>query len=294
VSPVQNIVYVGNLLRVGAFRCSTDDPKFNDSGLIGSHLIVFPRTSVTITHAGGEPIIANPNVVMFYNKDQEYYRKAISERGDRCEWYAFHPQILLDALGTYDPAVVEHFERPFTFAFGPSHPGSYLQQRLVFRHISESITPDPLFIEETMLCVLQHVLGLAYQRWALPSRRVTRRAKHNMEIVRSVQLLLAARFQEHLTLEDIAAEINYSPYHLAHIFRQQTGQTIHAYLNQIRLRTALDFLQSDVDLTQLALKLGFSSHSHFTQAFRQTFGTLPSQLRSHSNSHFDQKRARIR
>jgi AraC family transcriptional regulator len=279
MSPVDNIVYEGKLLRVGAFRCPTDDPKFKDSGLIGSHLVVFPRTSIAITHAGGEPIIANPNVVTFYNKDQEYFREAISERGDRCEWYAFHPQILLDALSTYDPAVFEHFERPFTFAFGPSHPNSYLQQRLVFRHIRESITPDPLYIEETMLCVLQHVLDLAFQRWAPPTRRVSARAKHYIEIARSVQLLLAARFQEHLTLEDIAAEINYSPYHLAHIFRQQTGQTIHAYLNQIRLRTALDYLQSDVDLTQLALTLGFSSHSHFTQAFRQVFGTQPSQLR---------------
>jgi AraC family transcriptional regulator len=294
MSPVRDIVYEGKLLLVGVFRCSTNDPEFKDSGPIRSHLIVFPRTSVAITHAGEEPIIANPNVVMFYNQNQEYCRKAISERGDRCEWYGFHPQILLDALSTYDPAVLEHFERPFTFAFGPSHPSSYLQQRLVFRHIHESIAPDPLYIEETMLCVLQHVLDLAYQRWARPARRFTARAKHYIEITRSVQLLLAARFQEHLTLEDIAAEINYSPYHLAHIFRQQTGQTIHAYLNQIRLRTALDFLQSDVDLTQLALKLGFSSHSHFTQAFRQTFGTLPSQLRSHSNSHFDQKRARIR
>jgi AraC family transcriptional regulator len=294
MSPVQNIVYEGKLLRVGAFRCSIDDPNFNDSGLIGSHLVVFPRTSVAITHAGGEPIIANPNVVMFYNKDQEYYREAISERGDRCEWYAFHPQILLDALNTYDPTVLERFEHPFSFACGPSHPSSYLQQRLVFRHIRELTLPDPLYVEETMLCVLQHVLDLAYQRWAPQARRVTARTKHYKEITRSVQQLLAARFQEHLTLEAIAAEINYSPYHLAHIFRQQTGQTIHAYLNQIRLRTALDYLQSDVDLTQLALTLGFSSHSHFTQAFRQAFGTSPSQLRRHRAPLFNRKRARFR
>ena len=294
MSSVENLVYKGKLLGVGAFRCPTDDPNFNNRGLIGSHLVVFPRTSIAITHADGEPIIANPNVVMFYNKDQIYYRKAISERGDRCEWYAFRHQILLDALSIYDPSVQEHFEQPFTFAYGPSHPSSYLQQRLVFRHIRESTAPDPLYIEETMLCVLQHVLDLAYQRWGPQVRRVTSRTKHHKEISRSVQQLLAARFQEHLTLEDIAAEINYSPYHLAHIFRQQTGQTIHAYLNQIRLRTALDYLQSDVNLTQLALTLGFSSHSHFTQAFRQAFGASPSQLRRHQISDFKQKRARIR
>ncbi len=276
-------------MRVGVFRCSTDDPDFNDSGPIRSHLVVFPRTSVTITHAGGEPIIASPNVVMFYNQGQAYRREAISERGDLCEWYAFHPRILLDALRTYDPAVENHSERPFQLSCGPCNPASYLQQRLVFRHIREAPVPDPLYIEETMLCILQHVLDDAHQ-----ALRPARQMKHQIEIIQSVQQLLAARFQEHLTLADIAAEINYSPYHLARIFHQQTGQTIHTYLNQIRLRTALDYLQSDMDLTRLALTLGFSSHSHFTQAFRQAFGALPSQFRPHQTAPLNQKRARIR
>jgi AraC family transcriptional regulator len=294
MSLLRSIVYEGNLLQIGVFRCSTDDPDFTDSGPVRAHLVVFPRTSVAITHTGGEPIIANPNVVMFYNQGQEYRREAISERGDQCEWYTFHPQILVDALCTYDPGAVEHVEQPFQFTWGPSHPKSYLQQRLVFRHIREAPVPDPLYIEETMLCVLQQVIDVAYQRSTPPTRRTTAHSKHLTEIIRTVQHLLAARFQEHLTLADIATETNYSPYHLARIFRQQTGQTIHAYLTQIRLRTALDYLQSDMDLTHLALALGFSSHSHFTQAFRQAFGALPSQIRARHTYPYHPKRARIR
>jgi AraC-like DNA-binding protein len=34
------------------------------------------------------------------------------------------------------------------------------------------------------------------------------------------------------------------------------------------------------DLTALALDLGFSSHSHFTDAFRRRFGMAPSSLRT--------------
>jgi AraC-like DNA-binding protein len=34
------------------------------------------------------------------------------------------------------------------------------------------------------------------------------------------------------------------------------------------------------DLTELGFDLGFSSHSHFTSAFRETFGRTPSELRS--------------
>jgi len=39
-------------------------------------------------------------------------------------------------------------------------------------------------------------------------------------------------------------------------------------------------LPSADDLTSLALDLGFSSHSHFTLAFRRAFGCTPSQFRS--------------
>ncbi|MEJ2599737.1 MAG: helix-turn-helix transcriptional regulator [Anaerolineales bacterium] len=294
MAPKRSVAYEGNLLRIGSFRCSTEDPDFNDSGPTLAHLVVFPRTSVSITSAGSEPVIADPNIVMFYNRGQEYRREAISERGDHCEWYAFHPQILLDALRTYDPEVEDHDERPFQLDSGPSNSNTYLQQRLVFRHIAEEPHPDTLYVEETMLCVLQHILDDAYRVRRHQRRRGMRQPKHYEEITRAVQQLLATRFQEHLTLEDIAAEINYSPYHLARIFRQQTGQTIHAYLNQIRLRTALDYLQSGTDLTQLALTLGFSSHSHFTQAFRKAFGTTPSQLRPHKGSSSHYKRARIR
>jgi AraC-like DNA-binding protein len=38
-------------------------------------------------------------------------------------------------------------------------------------------------------------------------------------------------------------------------------------------------MESD-DLAQLALDLGFSSHSHFTTAFRHRFGETPAHFRA--------------
>ena len=65
--------------------------------------------------------------------------------------------------------------------------------------------------------------------------------------------------------------------HLARIFQQQTGVPVHRYLTQLRLRASLEQLADDVnDLTAVALDLGFSSHSHFTDAFRREFGHSPS------------------
>ncbi len=82
---------------------------------------------------------------------------------------------------------------------------------------------------------------------------------------------------ERVTLDDVARAVHVSPFHLARIFQQQTGVPVHRYLTQLRLRASLERLDSD--LTVVALELGFSSHSHFTDAFRREFGRSPSEMR---------------
>ena len=56
--------------------------------------------------------------------------------------------------------------------------------------------------------------------------------------------------------------------------------SLHAYRNQLRLRAALERLhEPGVELIEIALDLGFSSHSHFTETFRRSFGKTPSVVR---------------
>ena len=62
-------------------------------------------------------------------------------------------------------------------------------------------------------------------------------------------------------------------------FRAVTGQTIHAYRMQLRVRSALERIERASDLSAVALALGFSSHSHFTASFRRAFGVTPSGVR---------------
>jgi AraC-like DNA-binding protein len=85
---------------------------------------------------------------------------------------------------------------------------------------------------------------------------------------------------ERITLGDVARAVHSSPYHLARVFQQQNGVPIHRYLTRLRLRASLERLQDGAgDLTALALGLGFSSHSHFSDAFRREFGCTPSAVR---------------
>jgi AraC family transcriptional regulator len=275
-------IYQTNLLSVGLFRCHPGHPMFEDSGPIKGDLLVFPRTSVYIQHVSGEPIVTSPNVVMFYNTGQVYRRYKISERGDHCEWFAFDRKVILDALQAFDAKIDIHPDQPFRLTHGLSDTSCYLLQRKVVEHLLDAAQPDKLSIEETMLRVLERTLESAY-RGERP-RREDRSGQG--ERVRAVQAAIASRFTEELTLENLAVEFGYSPYYLCRIFRKHSGMSIHQYLTQIRLRTAMEWIDdSQNNLTDLALRLGFSSHSHFTMSFRKAFGAPPSRIHERSFTH---------
>ena len=61
---------------------------------------------------------------------------------------------------------------------------------------------------------------------------------------------------------------------------------LHAYRDQLRLQGALPRLAAGEDITRVALDLGYSSHSHFTWAFRRRFGVPPSSVRRGRRVHF--------
>ena len=273
------VVFASPLVRVGRWRCPADHPIFTDSGPAPDALFVFPRDGVWIRHDGGEPFVADANTVTYYNKGQFYTRRKLSVRGDQCEWFAVAPDAIAETLSAHEPGAIDRPESPFRFTHGPSDPDSYLRQRMVFEHVSRESRPDRLFVEEAVLSLLGDVTRLAYERQGI-TRPARTRQRRDVDLVESARDVIARRFKDNLTLSDIAREADSSVFHLARIFKARTGFSLHAYRNQLRLRAALERLaEPGVDVIDIALDLGFSSHSHFTDTFRRSFGKTPSAVR---------------
>jgi AraC-like DNA-binding protein len=105
-------------------------------------------------------------------------------------------------------------------------------------------------------------------------------ARARRDYVTDAKVLLQQRFRETLRLDDVARALHVSTYHLCRIFKEETGVPIHRYLTRLRLLEALESLTAGAaDLTDLALSLGFASHSHFSNAFRKEFGISPREVR---------------
>lgn len=273
------IVYERNELRVGQFRRYPWQRPFADTGPIEGFLIVFPRTSVVIQHAGEAPVVADPTRAMLYNRGQEYRRRALSERGDESEFFAFAPELIAEALADGDPSAEGRLDRPWTKTHVPADAPTFLLQRAIVEHLEHAGRPDPLFVEEAMLRLLARCARATLDDKARSRARRARTVDDHRALAERCRILLAERLGEPLSLAELARAAGASPFHLARVFQRHAGTSLHAYRDELRLRTSLERVSRGCDLTRVALDLGYASHSHFTVAFRRRFGATPSAWR---------------
>ncbi len=278
--PTEQVVYRHGEMEVGAFRCPPDHPNFRREGAIRDHCaFVFPRTPVWIRHEGERPFLADPAVVVFYNPAQPYTREALSSAGDRCEWFALDAGTALEVVAEALPSARACPRRPFPFSHAACDSASYLAQRELFLSLVRGGKADPLRVEEEVLTLLARILRLGLATGAGSSGE--RASERERKAVRDTRALLAERFQDALGLGTVAEEVGLSRFRLCRAFRRMTGTTIHAYRDGLRTRAALEALgKGGTDLTGLALDLGYSSHSHFSERFRRAFGVTPSAARA--------------
>lgn len=132
---------------------------------------------------------------------------------------------------------------------------------------------DALALEENSLklirCVIAEAAGAALLR---PARR-------RATAVEAARSYILSRYRDSLSLSLIAAACGVAPSTLCEHFPRVVGMPVWRYVQHLRLQeAALALSEGATDLSRLALDLGFSSHSHFAQAFRARFGVTPSRF----------------
>ncbi|MCO7224208.1 AraC family transcriptional regulator [Pleionea sp. CnH1-48] len=276
---LNHLLYEGQHFNIGMFDCPVTWPDFRNTGPIkDGYLLAFPRTAVKIRHAHcKDTIVADANIVTVYNKNQEYERFPLSHYGDRCDWIAFSPTLVTDTLRALGDSVAEEQAQLFRFRYCASSSQAYAQFRQLVLYLQQTPTPDPLFIEESIIHLFYQIMQSAYRDWQLPGQRSKPSTqRRHATLVNNAREILATEYRQSLSLEQLAQMVNSSPYHLCRVYKATQGDSIHQSLVQLRLRDALtQVAESQVDFSTIAADVGFSDHSHFTQSFRKAFGMTP-------------------
>jgi AraC-like DNA-binding protein len=168
---------------------------------------------------------------------------------------------------------------PFPATHAVLNPNLTAARNLIHYRLKNRLT-NPLEVEETALALLMHSIRAAGQH-PIPLRKNSKVAKQ----IDAAKIVVQSFPERNWSLNTLACALDCSPYHLTRMFHAYIGVPLHRYHLQARLSRSIDLLlETNTDLTTIALDLGFSSHSHFTASFRRTIGFTPGYFRANASS----------
>lgn len=86
--------------------------------------------------------------------------------------------------------------------------------------------------------------------------------------IQCCQELMHARLSEDISLDELAAEAQLSPYHFSRMFKQSVGVPPRVYLTQLRMEKACELLAlTDLPITEIAFQIGYSSSQVLARVF---------------------------
>jgi AraC family transcriptional regulator len=227
--------------------------------------LVFPYRGIYMRHVGRTEAVAEANQVILFNEDEPYRVSHPVEGGDASL------SIGVSASTLFELVPADYLHAKGRAAFNRSRLRIDARAQALTALLRHSLKRGAMEILEA------ETLTLALLRRALGERtsHVAAGTAGRQNLVDRAKLVLSSDLGRRWTLAEIAAEVRVSPVYLTQVFQQVEGLPLYRYQLHLRLARALDLLGDYGDLTRLALDLGFSSHSHFSAAFKRAYGQTP-------------------
>jgi AraC-like DNA-binding protein len=253
-------LYAGRLGLFQMVHCSgrEDTPRIAGSTR-GYHILVPLAGAFVWNRDVGSPVFANSNSIIHVGSNDSY--TVTHPVGEELS-AAFWPRraILDELVGTVGDRM------PVS---APCSGETQMELRKLISALRNGA--DDLEFEELAIAWLKKIHA--------PIDRDRTVSTKSIQAVGRAKEYLHARFEEKLSLSQIADAVGVSPVYLTQLFKASEGVPLYRYHLSLRLNAALDRLPKCDNITALALDLGFSSHSHFSSEFGRRFGITPTDHR---------------
>lgn len=102
-------------------------------------------------------------------------------------------------------------------------------------------------------------------------------------LTENIKKYLDENMEKELSLNDISKQFSYSLSSIKRIFKEETGSSIIAYLNDLRMEKAKWLLeQNGLSVGETALAVGFENIYYFSNAFKKRYGKSPSLFKTNN------------
>ena len=278
----RDVLFRSEGVTVVDFRCAQSISRQGAEEPNPTNSIAFIRRGVFERTDEGQTLVADANHVLFFNAAQPYRYAHPVDGGDDCTILTLETLLAREVVSQHGPRDAEHSAAPFILGHAVS---SRATARLQFELLAA------LRNRATTLAIEDLVFELAdaavRDACTTHGRHIERRRispavqSRHREMTEAVKVAINRRLSAPPSLTMLARRFDCSPFNLSRTFHITTGVTLRRYLSRLRATIAAHHLvRGATDLTALALDLGYTDHSHFTNAFREEFGMAPSHFRA--------------
>lgn len=105
--------------------------------------------------------------------------------------------------------------------------------------------------------------------------------QRNAVLMEAIKEMIETKYTDvNLNLQEIAEAMRMSPTYIGKMFKKWHGQSVAEYINEIRLRNAVQYLEENkYNINDIIEKVGFGNRSIFFRLFKNKFGTTPKEYR---------------
>jgi AraC-like DNA-binding protein len=250
------LIFKSDRVTAGVFPSEGDPPP--------QQTFTFPRTVASIP-SGDHRIVATPATVLMHNGFAPPLESSV--------WYALSDEVLFELISSVDRELSP--ARPFRFAEAAPPARTLIEERLLLTAIQSGAIVNQLEIEQRIIAILRTVIRAAYAYKG--PRGLTPREIEGVEAVRD---WIARNPADNPSLAELGIRAGMSRTQLCRLFPRRTGLGLTRYSHVLRGCLAIDIMTRDVvPLAEIAARLGYSSHGHFTRTFKAIFGETPSDVR---------------
>lgn len=218
------------------------------------HQLLYATSGVVVANLPGKRLFISPGTAVWLPVGCEH--STYTEFG--AELKSLYIEAEFDAISSDEPLVLEV---------------SPLMQELLLTAAGFEAEYPLHGYEQALIQLLLQTLGrLTSREHTLPWPMDTRMA--------ALCTRLYATPSERPTIAQLAASLAMSGRTLERHFRRDTGMTLQHWYTRMRLMKALELLNTDMSITQIALELGYSAPAPFILMFRERMGISPNRYRS--------------